>query len=53
MRNVRAPSSILLVSFWNDIYGIKNYIYVLLDDMDTIITEGIERKETEFTWFSL
>jgi hypothetical protein len=37
MRNDRAPSSVLLVSIWNDINVIKNYIYVILDDMDAII----------------
>jgi hypothetical protein len=37
MRNARVPSSVFLVFIWNNINVIKkNYIYVLLDNMDAI-----------------
>jgi Cdc6-like AAA superfamily ATPase len=36
MRNVRDLSSVLLVFIWKNKYNKKNYIYILLDDMDAI-----------------
>jgi hypothetical protein len=35
-RNAKVSFSILLVSIYNDINVIKNYIYVILDNMNAI-----------------